>query len=113
MMPTTMTDPPQSHNSNHAGLRSGRHRSLLAWMPKTKARVKRSASRGRGKKWILVLLVVLLFIPAMQVAVVRFINPPRTLPMLIDQSGAMFSRAPKDPLLYRWIDLPQIPQMFL
>jgi hypothetical protein len=27
----------------------------------------------------------------MQVAVVRFINPPWTLPMLIDQGGAMFS----------------------
>src|SRR6266403_2032382 len=84
------------------GLRSGRHRSLLAKMPKPNAkkrrvnrvkdsvsrggtRVKGFASRGRGKKWILVLVVVLLLIPAMQVAVVRFINPPWTLPMLIDQ----------------------------
>ncbi len=58
-------------------------------------------------------LVVLLLIPAMQVAVVRFINPPLTLPMLIDQGGAMFSRAPKPALLYRWTDLPQIPEMFL
>ena len=49
----------------------------------------------------------------MQVAVVRFINPPLTLPMLIDQGGAMFSSAPKRPLLYRWIGLPQIPEMFL
>ena len=62
------------------GLRSGRHRSLLAKMPKPNAkkrrvnRVKGFASRGRGKKWILVLLVVLLLIPAMQVAVVRFIR---------------------------------------
>ena len=76
-------------------------------------RVKGSASRGRGKKWILILLLVLLLIPAMQVAVVRFVNPPRTLPMLIEQGGAMFSKAPKPPLLYRWIDLPQIPEMFL
>ena len=76
-------------------------------------RVKGSASRGDGKKWILILLVVLLLIPAMQVAVVRFVNPPLTLPMLIDQGSAMFSRAPKSPLLYRWIDLPQIPEMFL
>ena len=76
-------------------------------------RVKGSASRGVGKKWILILLVVLLLIPAMQVAVVRFINPPRTLPMLIEQGGAVFSSAPKHPLLYRWIDLPQIPEMFL
>ena len=83
-------------------------------MPTPKARVKRSASLGRGKKWILILLVVLLLIPVMQVAVVRFINPPRTLPMLIEQVGAMFSTStPKRPLLYRWIGLPQIPEMFL
>jgi putative endonuclease len=46
-------------------------------MPTPKARVKRSASRGltrTWKKWILILLVVLLLIPAMQVAVVRFIR---------------------------------------
>src|SRR6476469_4167457 len=76
-------------------------------------RVKSSASRGAGKKWILILLVVLLLIPAIQVAVVRFINPPWTLPMLLEQGGATFSKAPKSPLLYRWIDLPQIPEMFL
>jgi Transglycosylase len=75
--------------------------------------VKRSASRGVAKKWILVALVVLLLIPAMQVAVVRFVNPPVTLPMLIDQGSAMFSSAQKRPLLYRWIALPQIPEMFL
>jgi len=78
-----------------------------------RTRVKGFASRGRGKKWILILLVVLLLIPAMQVAVVRFINPPLTLPILIDQGSAMFSSAPKRPLLSRWIGLPQIPEMFL
>src|SRR5438477_7414886 len=145
-----MKDSLRSHNSNprkkassHAapssrsaaarhdnGLRSGRHHSLLAKMPKPNpkkrrvnrvkgsaprghARVKGFASRGRGKKWILLLLVVLLLIPAMQVAVVRFINPPLTLPMLIEQVGAMFSKAPKPPLRYRWIDLTKIPEMFL
>src|SRR5437868_710527 len=133
-----MTDLLHSHNSNprkkaspHAapssrsaatrhddGLRSGRHRSLLAKMPKPNAkkrrvRVKGVASRGRGKKWILILLVVLLLIPALQVAVVRFINPPLTLPMLIDQGNAMFSSAQRRPLLYHCIDLPKIPEMFL
>src|SRR5947208_16444401 len=82
-------------------------------MSKPKARVKRSASHGRGKKWILVLLGVLLFIPAMQVAVVRFINPPWTLPMVIEQGRARFTSGPKRPLLYHWIDLAQIPTMFL
>jgi monofunctional biosynthetic peptidoglycan transglycosylase len=81
--------------------------------PGGRTRVKGVASNGRGKKWILTLLVVLLLIPAMQVAVVRFINPPVTLPMLIDQGSAMFSIASKRPLLYRWIDLTQIPEMFL
>lgn len=79
---TTMTDSLHSHNSNHnrdlvkdavitkanspvvlgsgefatAGLRSGRHRSLLAKMPKPNAkkrrvRVKGVASRGLGRVW--------------------------------------------------------------
>jgi monofunctional glycosyltransferase len=85
-------------------------------MAKTKAkkpRAKSSASRGRGKKWILIVLAVLLLIPAIQVAVVRFINPSRTLPMLIEQGGATFSKAPKPPLRYHWIPLKQMPEMFL
>jgi monofunctional biosynthetic peptidoglycan transglycosylase len=85
-------------------------------MPASKAkkrRVKRSAARGRWKKWMLILLVAFLLIPAMQVATVRFINPPWTLPMLIEKAGGMFSSRPKHPILYHWIDLPQIPEMFL
>jgi monofunctional biosynthetic peptidoglycan transglycosylase len=78
-----------------------------------KRRVKGSAARGRWKKWTLILLATFLLIPATQVAVVRFIHPPWTLPMLIEKAGAIFSRAPKRPLLYHWIDLPQIPEMFL
>ena len=57
--------------------------------------------------------MVLLLIPAVQVAVVRFVNPPRTLPMLLEQGGALFSKEPKSPLLYHWIDLAQMPEMFL
>lgn len=78
-------------------------------------RVKGSASRGGRHRWkcVLILLGVLLLIPAIQVAVVRFVNPPRTLPMLIEQGGAIFSKEPKSPLLYHWIDLPQMPEMFL
>jgi len=82
----------------------------LSWRTMFTPKAKKRKSK---LPWKWILLVVLLLIPAMQVAAVRFVNPPRTLPMLIDQSGAMFSRAPKDPLLYRWIDLPQIPEMFL
>jgi monofunctional biosynthetic peptidoglycan transglycosylase len=79
---------------------------------KRKARAKGSASRGffRRRKWIWVLLLVLLLIPGMQVAAVRFINPPATLPMWLEQVSPS---GPKAPLRYRWIDLPQIPEMFL
>ena len=44
---------------------------------------------------------------------VRFINPPRTLPMLLQGGGAIFSRGEGSPLLYEWADLPEIPEMFL
>jgi monofunctional biosynthetic peptidoglycan transglycosylase len=91
------------------GLRSGCRRGLLAAMPKPKPR-NTLRPRGRGEKWILIVLVVLLLIPAVQVAVVRFVDPPRTLPMWIDQVS---SSTPKPPLRYRWIPLPQIPEMFL
>jgi hypothetical protein len=66
-----MTDLLHSHNSNHDELRSGRHRSLLARMPKPKPR-KRLRPRGffRRWKWVLIPVVALLVIPAMQVAVV-------------------------------------------
>jgi monofunctional biosynthetic peptidoglycan transglycosylase len=84
-------------------------------MPKIKTkkrRVKGVTSRGffRRRKWIWIVLLVLLLIPAVQVAVVRFVDPPRTLPMWIDQVS---SSAPKAPLRYRWIPLSQIPEMFL
>src|SRR5262249_9372262 len=92
-------------------LRSVLPSGLLAKMPAPKA--KKPKSKRPWKKWMLVLLAAFLVIPAMQVAMVRFINPPWTLPMLIEQGGTMFSSGPKHPLLYRWIDLPQIPEMFL
>ncbi len=64
-------------------------------------------------KRLLILLAVLLLVPALQVAIVRFVNPPRTLPMLLEQGGSVFSRKAHAPLRYRWIDLEQIPEMFL
>ncbi|MGB8475859.1 MAG: monofunctional biosynthetic peptidoglycan transglycosylase [Candidatus Acidiferrum sp.] len=74
------------------------------------AKKPRAARRWKG---LLISLAVLLFIPALQVAAVRFINPPRTLPMLLEQGGAVFSREPTVPLRYRWIDLSEMPEMFL
>jgi monofunctional biosynthetic peptidoglycan transglycosylase len=83
-------------------------------MAKTKSRnrVKGVASRGffRRWKWIWIVLLVLSLIPAMQVAVVRFVDPPVTLPMWIEQVSPS---GPKGPLRYRWIPLAQMPEMFL
>jgi monofunctional biosynthetic peptidoglycan transglycosylase len=67
----------------------------------------------RGWKWCLLVLGAMLLLPALQVAVVRFVNPPRTLPMLLEEGGQMFSSGPKAPLRYHWIDLGQMPEMFL
>jgi monofunctional biosynthetic peptidoglycan transglycosylase len=80
--------------------------------PKKKTGARKPRASRRWKKFLL-LLVVLLLLPAVQVTAVRFINPPRTLPMLLEQFGAAFSRAPKTPLRYRWIDLREMPEMFL
>ena len=76
---------------------------------KGKARTKGSASRGifRRWKWVWITIVIVLLIPAMQVAAVRFINPPTTLPMLIERMSS------KTALHYQWVPLPQIPEMFL
>jgi len=74
---------------------------------------KKPKSKRSWKKWLLVVLAAFLLIPAMQVAMVRFIHPRWTMPMLLERSGAMFASKPKRPLLYHWIDLPQIPEMFL
>ena len=78
---------------------------------KTPGAKKRKLTRGR--KWFLLVLAALLLIPALQVAMVRFVNPPWTLPMLLERGGQTFSRVPKAPLRYRWIDLEQMPEMFL
>lgn len=64
-------------------------------------------------KWILIALAVLLLIPPLEVLLVRFINPPSTRPMLLHQLGSVFSRAPRRPLLYRWVALSRVPEIFL
>ena len=75
-----------------------------------KAKKSRSA---RPLRWILIALGVLLLMPPVEVLLVRFVDPPRTRPMLIHQIGGVFSRSPRRPLLYRWVDLPRVPETFL
>ncbi len=77
-------------------------------MAKQKAR-----KAGRIVRWVLILLGAALFIPVVEVAMVRFIDPPRTMPMVIHQIGGMFRTSPKTPLRYQWIDLRRMPVMFL
>jgi monofunctional biosynthetic peptidoglycan transglycosylase len=62
---------------------------------------------------MLLVLGALLLIPPIEVVVVRFIDPPRTRPMVFHQVGVLFSGGAPAPLRYHWVDLPQIPQMFL
>jgi monofunctional biosynthetic peptidoglycan transglycosylase len=75
-----------------------------------KAKKSRSA---RPLRWILIALGVLLLMPPVEVLAVRFIDPPRTRPMLLHQIGGALSRASSRPLLYRWVDLPRVPETFL
>jgi monofunctional glycosyltransferase len=71
---------------------------------------RRTRGFWRRWRWAWISLVVLLLVPAVQVAVVRFVDPPRTLPMWIEQVS---SSAAKGPVHYHWIPLAQIPEMFL
>ncbi|MDQ6624285.1 MAG: monofunctional biosynthetic peptidoglycan transglycosylase [Verrucomicrobiota bacterium] len=74
---------------------------------------KRKPKTTRAWKGILVVLAALLLVPPVEVTLVRFANPPRTRPMLLEQAGTLLARGPKPPLLYQWIDLAQMPEMFL
>jgi monofunctional biosynthetic peptidoglycan transglycosylase len=83
-------------------------------MPTTRKPTRAMRRRFTGWwRWLLIVVVALLVTPPLQVAAIRFINPPRTMPMFIGQGSALFSSGPKSALLYHWIDLPQIPEMFL
>lgn len=84
---------------------------LMAKVSKTPRAKDRKGTRGWRQ--CLLVLAALLLIPGLEVAAVRFVNPPRTLPMLLEEGGQLFSNGPKTPLRYHWIDLEQMPEMFL
>ena len=82
-------------------------------MPTRKTPRAKKRTANQSWKWILAVLIALLLVPAIEVELVRFLNPPRTRPMLLQRASKLFSRSPRTPLLYHWIDLPQMPEMFL
>lgn len=75
---------------------------------------------AKAKRWkpvtrsqaVLLVAGALLLIRPIEVALVGFINPPRTRPMVFHQVGGLFSRAPQAALRYEWAGLRQIPEMF-
>ena len=73
----------------------------------------KSRSASRPLKLILIALALLLLVPPVEVMSVRFVDPPRTRPMLLHQIGSIFGRGTSRPLFYRWIDLPRVPETFL
>src|SRR5215203_2102223 len=79
---------------------------------KSKSGVRRRKASGRWT-WILIVIVTLLLVPPVEVGLVRFFNPPRTRPMVTERIGRGLSRGAKVPLRYQWIDLAQMPEMFL
>jgi monofunctional biosynthetic peptidoglycan transglycosylase len=82
-------------------LRPGKSRATKKWSP------------AGGWKALLLVVGVSLLVPPLEVAAVRSIDPPLTRPMLFHQIGSFFSRSAAAPLRYQWIDLRQIPPMFL
>ena len=66
-------------------------------------------------RWRAALLIVgaLLLIPPVEVALVRFIDPPFTRPMVFHRASSFLSRGAKAPLRHTWVDLRQVPTIFL
>lgn len=76
----------------------------------TKAKRSTPVSRWRA---VLLVLIALVLIPPIEVAAVRFVNPPRTRPMVFHEIAAFFSHGPHAPLHYEWVDLAKVPEMLL
>ena len=72
---------------------------------------------GRGRRWWLWaaigLLVSILLFPILEVACVRWINPPVTPLMLLRQVEARFHGGHSQQRLYQWREIGQMPRDFL
>ncbi|MGH8048670.1 MAG: monofunctional biosynthetic peptidoglycan transglycosylase [Chthoniobacterales bacterium] len=66
--------------------------------------------RRRWLRWIALIIVLLLLVPVIQVACVRFINPPITPEMLRFKWFGADAAARKRGLRYEWMPLAQVPR---
>lgn len=76
---------------------------------------RKTASRRRIRwwGWLLLSLLCLALLPVVQVAAVRFIDPPVTPLMLVRQAEARLGGKHSNRRLYRWIELAAMSRTFL
>jgi monofunctional biosynthetic peptidoglycan transglycosylase len=72
-----------------------------------------SPARRRWWLWAALIALFLAFLPVVQVALVRFWDPPVTPLMLLRQAADRASGQPSSPRRYTWRPLAQIPRDFL
>ncbi|EDY22163.1 monofunctional biosynthetic peptidoglycan transglycosylase [Chthoniobacter flavus Ellin428] len=74
------------------------------------------AARGaspRWWRWVLILILILAVIPVIEVAAVRFVDPPITPLMLLRPVEARFAGHPSPPRQYTWLPMARVPHDFL
>lgn len=81
-----------------------------------KAAAPTGKSAGRRRRWgriVLCLLLVLLLLPVVEVAAVRFVHPPFTPLMGFRWVGDRFGGAHRAQVLYQWRSWHELPSAFL
>jgi monofunctional biosynthetic peptidoglycan transglycosylase len=72
----------------------------------------KTPSRQRIRKWVLIGAIVLLLIPALQVALLWFANPVSTGPMVVRWCAGKFGSQQIAPCDYRWVSLKSVSPSF-
>jgi monofunctional glycosyltransferase len=70
----------------------------------------------KNRPWFraaIVCLALLLTVPVLEVALVRFFNPPITTLMVFRRIEALFTKKYRGEIHYRWIPLDRVPDSFL
>ena len=73
----------------------------------------RSPTRRRWWLWVLGIALAFAIVPIIQVALVRFIDPPITPLMLLRSAEAHWEKRPLPERQYQWLPLERIPPDFL